>query len=156
MPAVKKHSSVRARTNRASTAATLSNSTVGPHPSLPALRSWHPMTVEWWDELWSTPMSSEYHISDRHQLIVLAVLYDEFFRTDDLSPNQRKALSEEIRHHRTPFGMTPYDRRKLEWTIELAEDSKDKGSQRRQRQGSVQPKASDDPRRALTAVPNTA
>ena len=111
------------------------------------------MTVEWWDELWSTPMSSEYHISDRHQLYVLAVLYDQFFHgAGTLSPGQMKAFSEEIRHHRTPFGMTPYDRRRLEWTIELAEDAKDRAAGRVERRGSVQPKPAADPRSVLRAV----
>jgi len=92
-------------------------------------------------------MSGEYHSSDWYQLILLATAYDLLLQ-DDLTPGQFKALSEEVRAHRSPFGLTPYDRRRLEWTIEQAEESKDRGQARRQRQA-PQPAASDDPRSVL-------
>ena len=151
MPAAKKHPSARARANRASTAATLSSNVVaGPIPSLPTVREWSPMTLDWWRDLWRSPMSNEYHESDRHQIIVLALLMDDFFTAE--SRTMRTAISAEIRQHRTAFGMTPYDRRRLEWTIEQAEESKDRGAQRRQRATVAQPKAGADPRSVLRAV----
>lgn len=151
MPAAKKHPSVRARANRASTAATLPATVkAGPIPALPGIREWSPLTLEWWSDLWRSPMSSEYHDSDRHQVIVLAILMDDFFTAE--SRSMRTAISAEIRQHRTAFGMTPYDRRRLEWTIEQAEDAKDRGKGRRERQVSPQPKAGADPRSILHAV----
>lgn len=151
MPAAKKHPSTRARANRASTAATLHTNVVpGPIPALPDVREWSPLTSEWWADLWASPMSNEYHESDRHQVIVLAMLMDDFFTAE--SRTMRTTISAEIRQHRTAFGMTPYDRRRLEWTIEQAEESKDRGKSRRERQGSVQPSKADDPRSALRAV----
>src|SRR5438309_842745 len=116
MPAAKKHPSVRARTNRASTAATLSNEARGPAPALPSVRDWSALTLDWWRDLWASPMSAEYHESDRHQVIVLAMLMDDFFTAE--SRTMRTTISAEIRQHRTAFGMTPYDRRRLEWQIE--------------------------------------
>jgi len=150
MPAAKKHPSTRARTNRASTAGTLSGTRVGATPDLPGVRVWSPLTSTWWADIWSSPMSTEYHDSDVHQMIVLAMLMDDFFTAE--SRTMRKEISSEIRQHRTAFGMTPYDRRRLEWTIEQAEDAKDSGKTRRERQGNVQPTTGSDPRSVLSIV----
>lgn len=153
MPAPKKHPSTRARGNRASTAAVLTgDKTAGLVRPLPPIRVWADLTQEWWRDLWASPMSSEYHSSDWYQLIPLAIAYNLLVTDEDLSPNAFKALSEEVRAHRTPFGMTPYDRRRLEWTIEQAEDAKDSGKARRERQGNVQPKTGSDPRAVLSIV----
>jgi hypothetical protein len=114
-------------------------------PDLPGTRVWHPQTVEWWDDLWAAPMAAEYHSSDRHALFILAALVDDFW----LEPSNSKAA--EIRLQRQAFGLTPYDRRMLEWTIETAEESKARGRQRTQQQ-SPPPSPGDDPRAALYAV----
>lgn len=146
MPAQKKDPSVRARRNKAATAATLSEAAVPQdrRPELPTGRNWHPLTVEWWDDLWASPMAGEYHASDRHALFILASLVDAFW----LEPSQ--ALAAEIRLQRQAFGLTPYDRRRLEWTIESVDEAKDRGRQRRQRQSP--PSSGEDPRQALRAV----
>lgn len=146
MPQQKKDPSVRARANRASTAATLSNGGHGIGPALPVGRDWLPATCQWWADLWASPMAGEYHESDKHALFILAALVDQFW-TD---PNAK--LAGEIRLQRQAFGLTPYDRRRLEWTIESAEESKDRGNARRTRQGAAQPRAGADPRSALHAV----
>jgi len=144
MPQPKKDPSVRRRTNKASTAATLEDGRTVIRPELPEREdSWHPLTASWWDDLWSSPMAAEYHSSDKHALFILAALVDSFWR----EPTQ--SLAAEIRLQRQAFGLTPYDRRRLEWTIETAEESKDRGSARRERKASAQPKAKDDPRLAL-------
>jgi hypothetical protein len=114
-------------------------------PELPGSRDWHPQTVEWWADLWTAPMAAEYHSSDRHALFVLAALVDEFW----LEPTTSRAA--EIRLQRQAFGLTPYDRRRLEWTIESAEESKARGRQRSQRSQEPRP-TGDDPRSALYAV----
>lgn len=155
MPQPKKDSSVRARTNRASTAATLTDGRTVIRPSLPTLFRvdeegaqvevpWQSATVEWWDDLWASPMASEYHASDKHALFILAALVDQFW----VMPDQK--LAGEIRLQRQAFGLTPYDRRRLEWTIETAEESKDRGNQRRGGgTPSPQPVAKSDPRLVL-------
>lgn len=146
----KKHATTRRRTNKATTAATLSDGTKIIRPELPAhhdedgeIRPWHALTVDWWNDLWASPMAAEYHSSDKHALFILAALVDQFWT----SPDQK--LAAEIRLQRIPFGLTPYDRRRLEWTIESAEESKDRGKVRRSRAGSRQPNAKNDPRLAL-------
>lgn len=153
MPAAKKHPSVRARANRASSAATLSDASVSAvvRP-LPPIRVWNELTQEWWKDLWSSPMSTEYHPSDWYQLILLAIAYNLLVSDPTLTPNAFKALSEEVRAHRQPFGMTPYDRRRLEWTIEQAEGAKDQGAARRERKGAAAPKPGADPRSVLSIV----
>lgn len=155
MPAPKKHPSTRARANRATTAATLpadsGSATAVIVRNLPDERDWHPLTVEWWNALWTSPMASEYHTSDWYQLVLLAIAYDRLL-DPDLSPAQFKVLSEEVRSHRTPFGMTPYDRRRLEWQIESSEDAKDRGKQRRARNGVTQPARDNDPRQVFRIV----
>lgn len=144
MPQQKKDPSTRARANRAATAATLSDGRTVIRPELPA-RDWHGLTIEWWNDLWASPMAAEYHSSDKHALFILAALVDEFWN----EPSGK--LAGEIRLQRQAFGLTPYDRRRLEWTIETAEESKDRGAARRERQSasSPQPKRGDDPRLAL-------
>lgn len=160
MPAAKKHPSVRARANRSSTAATLPETGKVPAKDRPALPpkvdregnpvDWHPMTVQWWADLWAAPMAAEYHESDRHALFLLAALMDDFWGAG--SATARKEAATEIRLQRQAFGLTPYDRRRLEWTIETAEESKDRGQSRRARAGAKQPDPAADPRRVLRAV----
>lgn len=154
MPRPKKDPSVRARANRATTAAKLTDGTTVIRPDLPPRFvetddgrcevDWQPATVDWWNDLWSSPMAKEYHSSDKHALFLLAVLMDQFWT----NPDQK--LASEIRLQRQAFGLTPYDRRRLEWTIETAEESKYRGAQRRSgRTASPQPEPGDDPRFAL-------
>lgn len=133
MPARKKDPTTRARANRAATAAKLSDGRTVIRPELPPRGfdedgnelPWNAQTVSWWDDLWAAPMAAEYHSSDRHALFMLAVMVDLFWTQPS------KDLAAEIRMQRQAFGLTPYDRRRLEWTIETAEDAKDHGKTRR-------------------------
>lgn len=151
MPQQKKHPSARARRNSAPSAARLVEGQEVEAPELPVRTDaegnevqWQPQTLEWWEDLWSSPMAAEYHSSDRHGLFVLAALIDRFW----LDPNPK--LAGEIRLQRMAFGLTPYDRRRLEWTIETAEDAKDRGQRRRAGAStSRQPDEGDDPRLRL-------
>lgn len=70
----------------------------------------------------------------------------------DAKPRDRLLIAGEIRLQRQAFGLTPYDRRRLEWTIENTEDAKDRGAARRQRRATPPPVADDDPRRGLRTV----
>lgn len=139
-----KHGSVRARRNRTSTGAMLSAVHAVVAPDLPTAHDWHPMTVSWWRDVWSSPMAPEYDDSDKHGLFLLAVLVDDFWT----SPS--KELAAEIRLQRQCFGLSPIDRRRLQWEIERTDEAQDKGRKRR----SVKPKAApgDDPRNALRMV----
>jgi hypothetical protein len=96
MPQPKKDPSTRARTNRAATAATLSDGRTVIRPDLPD-RDWHSLTVEWWNDLWASPMAAEYHSSDKHALFILAALVDQFWT----EPSGK--LAGEIRLQRQAF-----------------------------------------------------
>lgn len=122
-----KHQSVRARANKASTRATLTE----PDPqdvNIPPLpphtvekevngkrvfieTPWHPLVIAWWAAIWPSPMASEWHESDIFGLYAVAFLYHEVFCG-------RLREHPEMRQARIPFGLTPLDRRRLEWTIE--------------------------------------
>ena len=160
MPAHKKDPSVRKRRNTASTATTLR--VVAPEdrvpvPALPAVArqdaagepvEWLDITRDWWHELWTSPLAPELVTVDIFQLFILADLYDRYWR----SPS--KDLAGEIRLQRAAFGLSPYDRRRLEWTVEEAESAKDKGRQRRERAsaGAVVEPEGEDPRAIMGAV----
>lgn len=156
MPQPKKDASVRRRANKAATAAMLSDGRTVIRPDLPPRYErdedtgerievgWDPATVEWWNDLWASPMAAEYHSSDKHALFILAALVDQFWT----NPDQK--LASEIRLQRQAFGLTPYDRRRLEWTIESAEEAKDHGRARRESgRAAAQPKPGQDPRLVL-------
>lgn len=142
-----KHSSVRARRNRTSTAATLRVQHNVVAPELPPGREWQPLTLAWWHDVWASPMAPEFDDSDRHGLFMLAVLVDEFW----LDPSADAAA--EIRLQRKDFGLTPLDRRRLQWEIERVDEAQDKGERRRATPSTPKPvprKA--DPRSVLRAV----
>jgi hypothetical protein len=86
---------------------------------------WHLQTLSWWDDIWSSPMAPEYHASDIHGLIALALLWDVYWR------NPNKDTHSEVRLARKDFGQTPLDRRRLQWQIEETEKKQDEGTKRR-------------------------
>ena len=142
MPPAPKHHSVRARVNKSSTRATLTEPEPDEIdiPALPPVRivdkkiggevvsmevPWHQETLQWWQDIFSSPMAGEFHSSDRHGLFRLAVLIDEFWTRPSTQANA------EIRLAQKDYGLTPLDRRRLEWTIASAEKATDEGQKRR-------------------------
>lgn len=116
-----------ARRNRSATSAMLTVEHAVETPPLPddAGVPWHPMTEAWWADVWASPMAPEYDQSDVHGLYLLAVLVNAYWH----SPSQ--ALAAEIRLQRQCFGLTPIDRRRLQWEIERTDEAVDKGRRRR-------------------------
>jgi hypothetical protein len=84
---------------------------------------WNTLTVGWWRRLWSSPMAGEFIESDIDPLYTLASLKDEFWTR---SPGDPK-LAAEIRQQEARFGLTPLDRRRLEWEIQQEEKDQDGG-----------------------------
>jgi hypothetical protein len=118
---------------------------------------WHKQTVAWWADVWTSPMATEWDTSDVHNVMVVALLYDDIWSAT--SPKARKEALAEYRLQRADLGLSPYSRRRLEWTIEAADAAKDEGDRRRSaaRGGSGQPagppkKPAVDPRQILSAV----
>lgn len=154
MPSPTKHPSVRARMNKSSTRAVLTEPPEDAEiPSLPVRLDcenkpipYEKATEDWWDAIWLSPMRSEFHKSDVHGLYRLADLVDAYWG----GRGDRIKLAAEIRLTQKDFGLTPMDRRRLEWTIESAEKAKDSGDQRREYR-QREPKEVGDPRLSLVS-----
>ena len=119
-----KSSKTRQRRNKASTRSTLEQPTGEVKvPRLPARDRgsgpWHRRVSAWWDDVWRSPMASEYLDVDRRGLEAIADLWQSFFSAD--SDAGRVAVHSEIRLAQRDYGLTPLDRRRLEWEIKRAE-----------------------------------
>jgi len=131
---------LRQRRNRSSTRATLVR-VAKPRqraPSLPKERDWHKLTKAWWKDIWHSPMADEYLRADRHALYRLAALIDMFWS------EPTKELGAEIRLEQQAFGLTPLDRRRLEWSIEQVE-----AAQKKTRKTEADTAHEEDPRNVL-------
>ena len=125
---------LRQRRNISPTRATLvldSGKRIKRAPQLPKDRAWDPMVRKWWKDVWTSPMANEYLPSDVHGLFVLAVLLDKFW----MFPT--KALAAEIRQQSQAFGLTPLDRRRLEWQVVQTEEAQDKREVKRARRAKI-------------------
>ena len=145
-----KHSSTRARGNKTSTSATLSADHDVKAPPLPKGVDWHVMTRAWWKDIWASPMAPEFDKSDNHGLFQLAVITNDFWNAE--TPGQRTALAAEMRQQAIRYGLSPIDRRRLQWEIEKSEDAMARGSQRKP--PAAKPAPANDPRNVLRAVPS--
>lgn len=120
MPPMPKDPKIRQRTNKATTRAVLTSISRRKVPALPAGRAWNPLTEAWWLDTWKSPMAGEFLPADIHALYVLAALVDEFWEKPS------SLLAAEIRLQRQCFGLTPLDRRRLEWQIEVTTEKQRK------------------------------
>lgn len=75
----------------------------------------HRMTRAWWRSVWHSPMAAEYLDADIPALYRLAILIDDYWRKPST------ILAAEIRQQQTHFGLTPLDRRRLQWEVEKVE-----------------------------------
>lgn len=152
MPPAPKHPSTRARRNKTSTNAVLSTNHTVAAPNLPAhpAGAWHEMAEAWWVDIWSSPMAPEFDDSDKHGLFALAMLVNDFWTAE--SVRERKDLAAEIRQQGQRFGLSPIDRRRLQWEIERSEEAQDKGTRRRAKTEPRDKPAGGDPRSVLRAV----
>jgi hypothetical protein len=105
------------------------------------------MTLAWWADIWSSPMAPEFDASDTHGLFALAMLTEDFWRST--SPGERMKLAAEIRQQGQRYGLSPIDRRRLQWEIERTEEAQEKGAVRR---ASRPKRGASDPRSALTGA----
>ena len=138
---VPKPAATRQRRNKVSTAATLrDDGGVRRAPTLkPRQREWNPMTLAWWVDIWHSPMAAEFLKSDIHGLYLLADLLDRYWQDGDLK------LAAEFNRQRAAFGLTPIDRRRLQWEVERAESAG-------RRKPPLRLQVGEDPRERLRAV----
>jgi len=85
-------------------------------------------------------MAEEYLRADVHALYRLALLVDAYWT------KPTAGLAAEIRLQQQAFGLTPLDRRRLEWSIEQVEAAQ---SRTRAKKTGKRKTAEDDPREAL-------
>ena len=76
------------------------------------------MVQEWWRDIWTSPMAAEYLEADKHGLYLLAELYHR--RWNATKNSELRLLAAEIRQQEIRFGLTPIDRRRLQWEVEKA------------------------------------
>jgi hypothetical protein len=153
MPPLPKPPGLRQRRNRESTRALLppeAESAAADVPELPALgrnAKWHEMVLRWWDAVWKSPMASEYLTADKEALFVLARLHQDFWTAKGRKERQQAAA--EIRQQGVRFGLSPIDRRRLQWEVEKGEQAAERVETRRKRKEVVPGR---DPREVLKVV----
>ena len=96
----------------------------------PRKGKWHERVIVWWERIWRSPMATEYLEADKPGLEMLAMLHQAFWTA---SNKDRFRYAAEIRQQEVRFGLSPIDRRRLDWTIEQGEAAAEKTRARRQR-----------------------
>ena len=143
-----KDPALRQRRNKATTRSALVAEIVQRKraPRLPRAAGikWHAMTRAWWRDVWHSPMAAEYLRADMHGLYRLAMLVNRFWEF----PGEQ--IASEIRLQQQAFGLTPLDRRRLEWSIEQVKEASTRRDARKVRQQAQVGDA--DPREALRLV----
>lgn len=158
MPPVPKPAALRQRRNAASTKSTLPSAKAAKRNRVPALPEresggWHPLVLEWWASVWRSPMASEFLDADmRGGLFLLADLHQIRWTVRD-KPKELAAVAAEIRLQEVRFGLSPVDRRRLQWVVEQGEEAAEKTQARQKAKRAPVPAApADDPRRGLRAM----
>ena len=157
MPQTPKPAHLRQRRNKVAGAARLPSSedaSGNPVPDLPPRTDgWHPMLREWWESVWRSPMASEYLDADmRGGLYHLAYLHQLYWEATELGfagVNALAKLASEIRLQEVRFGLSPIDRRRLQWEVERGEQAEEKVKARRQTTRVQKANAGKDPRNGL-------
>lgn len=133
---------LRQRTNKKAGATVIEMPTAGgaaPPLVHPSGETWHPATEAAWREFFESPMSTQWLPTDITGLVMLAVCYDQFYKTGNLD------YLKEIRLQRQLYGLTPLDRSRLQWEVSRGEDAERRQQIRRQtipRTGTTDPRAS--------------
>lgn len=92
--------------------------------------SWNPAVERWWCDIWSSPMSNEFHESDVHGLY-LACFYLQQTLNPYLKMSDRISASKSYEAAVKNFGLTPMSRRTLQWEIERSEEAMRTGAKKR-------------------------
>lgn len=95
-------------------------------------REWPTPVARWWEDIWSSPMSSEFTDSDIHGLY-LACFYMAQVLNPWLKMSDRISASKAYETQVRNFGLNPMSRRTLQWEIERTEEAQAKGAKRRAR-----------------------
>jgi hypothetical protein len=107
---------------------------------------WHYQTIEWWEDVWASPMAPEYDDSDIHSLYIMAVCVDDFWSARN--PTERQKASAEVRLHSQRLGLSPIDRLRLRWEIQKVEDGAARAAKRQAENRAISVAGDDDDPRA--------
>ena len=134
MPLPPKPPGLRQRRNRASTKATLPTEAEAAKQEIPPLPErkgkWRPEVIFWWEVTWKSPMAAEYLEADKPGLYILAHLHQAFWTANN---KDRFRYATELRQQEVRFGLSPIDRRRLEWEVEKGETAAIRTETRRKR-----------------------
>ncbi len=100
------------------------------------------MAIEFWEMVWSSPMSHMYIEADLPSLYRLLIMVNQWWKSKSLK------VDAEIRLLEREFGLTPFSRRRLEWTVAQAEEATDRHEMKRSRRAVIID--GDDPREVLS------
>ena len=163
-----KDPSVRARTNKHSTKATLYAIEAGDVdiPPMPPAGHyvpspfpessehyvepfWYPAVVAWWNDIWSSPMSSEFSDSDMHGLYMGCKQLQESLNPRNKATEQAAFMTKFEQTSRN-FGLNPMARRSLQWEIDRGDEANDRTDKRRQAKQQTKPATpAFDPRKSV-------
>lgn len=146
---------LRQRRNKVSTRSVLPSEEQASKNKVPPLykreretEKWHPMVIAWWQSIWKSPMAAEYLDADmRGGLYLLAELQQQRWSTVD--PKVLAALAAEIRQQEVRFGLSPIDRRRLQWEVERGEQAEERIAKRRKAKDIDKQREGKDPRELL-------
>lgn len=115
-----KPDALRQRRNTTSTRATLPSQESAAKRRVPDLPEgdWHPRVRQWWESVWRSPMAAEFLDADmRGGLYLLADLHQARWEAR-ADPKALVEVAKEIRLQEVRFGLSPMDRRRLQWDVE--------------------------------------
>ena len=144
---------LRQRKNRTSTHATLPSVEDAAKNEVPELykrpetENWHPRVTAWWNAIWKSPMAGEWLESDVVGLVYrTAELQQDFWKAGDATG--RVAVETRIAKNEERLGLSPIDRRRLQWEIEKGDQASERTETRKARKAV----AGKDPREVLKAI----
>lgn len=148
---------IRQRRNRVVTSASLPSARANAKRKVPPLPKreastevWHERVIEWWKSVWTSPMAGEYLGPDmKGGLYLLAELHQR--RWTEKDTKVLVALASEIRQQEVRFGLSPIDRRRLQWEIDKGEEAEEK-VQKRRKLKKLEKVSTKDPRDVLRMV----
>lgn len=118
---------------------------------------WHAAAVDYWHQIWTSPMSAEWHRgTDYFNVLVTVGHFDDWLRA--VTSKERQLADTRLMARQTSMGLEPYGRRRLEWAFETADEAKARGSERRSQQRRAskpteqRPASRTDPRSHLALV----
>lgn len=139
-----KHPSTRQRRNRTSTNRVLSAVPDAEVPKLPTIKGlrWCTRARDFWREVWESPMAPEFTEADLEGLLEVTRLVHLYWSTPADQVDQIRKLGAELRLQRQAYGLSPLDRRRLQWEIDRGDEA---ATRTNQRHGQRAPRPAEDP-----------